>query len=78
MQQALLPLTRCKANVLMLHFALNGHAAQTLEEVGEQFSITHEWARQIKEKANRRLKHTSRPRALRLSPFINFALRRPA
>jgi len=51
--------------VITLHFGLNGHAAQTLEEIGEQFSLTRERVRQVKEKAIRRLKHTSRSQSLK-------------
>jgi RNA polymerase primary sigma factor len=64
-QRALSTLTRREADVITLHFGLNGHAAQTLEEVGEQFSLTRERVRQIKEKAIRRLKHTSRSQSLK-------------
>jgi RNA polymerase primary sigma factor len=65
-QRALSTLTMREADVVTLHFGLNGHAALTLEEIGEKFSLTRERVRQIKEKAIRRLKHTSRSRALKL------------
>ena len=39
----------------------------TLEEVGQQFSVTRERIRQIDAKALRKLKHPSRPRKLRSS-----------
>jgi RNA polymerase primary sigma factor len=58
-------LTRREADVLRRHFGVNGYAAQTLEEVGEQFGLTRERVRQIKEKAIRRLKHTSRSQSLK-------------
>jgi RNA polymerase primary sigma factor len=67
-QRALSTLTRREADVVTLHFGLNGHAALTLEEIGERFSLTRERVRQIKEKAIRRLKHTSRSRALK--PYL--------
>ena len=67
-QRALSTLTMREADVLTLHFGLNGHAAQTLEEIGEQFSLTRERVRQIKEKAIRRLKHTTRSKALK--PYL--------
>ena len=64
-QRALSTLTRREADVTTLHFGLNGNAAPPLEEVGEQFSLTRERVRQIKEKAIRRLKHTSRSQSLK-------------
>ena len=67
-QRALSTLTLREADVVTLHFGLNGHAARTLEEIGEQFSLTRERVRQIKEKAIRRLKHTTRSKALK--PYL--------
>ncbi|MBJ6111824.1 sigma-70 family RNA polymerase sigma factor [Hymenobacter sp. BT523] len=64
-QRALSTLTRREADVLTRHFGLNGQAARTLEEVGEEFGLTRERARQIKEKAIRRLQHTSRSQSLK-------------
>lgn len=64
-QRALSTLTQQEADVLTLHFGLNGLRAQTLDEIGEQFSLTHEWVRQVKEKAIKRLKHTSRSQSLK-------------
>jgi RNA polymerase primary sigma factor len=64
-QRALSTLTRREADVLTRHFGLNGQAARTLEEVGEEFGLTRERARQIKEKAIRRLQHTSRAQSLK-------------
>ena len=67
-QRALSTLTLREADVVTLHFGLNGHAARTLEEIGEQFNLTRERVRQIKEKAIRRLRHTSRSKALK--PYL--------
>ncbi|MDO7854599.1 sigma-70 family RNA polymerase sigma factor [Hymenobacter convexus] len=67
-QRALSTLTMREADVVTLHFGLNGNAARTLEEIGEQFSLTRERVRQIKEKAIRRLKHTTRSKALK--PYL--------
>ena len=67
-QRALSTLTMREADVVTLHFGLNGHAALTLEEIGEKFSLTRERVRQIKEKAIRRLKHTTRSKALK--PYL--------
>lgn len=67
-QRALSTLTLREADVVTLHFGLNGHTARTLEEIGEQFNLTRERVRQIKEKAIRRLKHTTRSKALK--PYL--------
>ena len=67
-QRALSTLIRREADVVTLHFGLNGHAARTLEEISEQFSLTRERVRQIKEKVLRRLKHTTRSKALKPYP----------
>ena len=67
-QRALSTLTLREADVVTLHFGLNGHAARTLEEIGEQFNLTRERVRHIKEKAIRRLKHTTRSKALK--PYL--------
>ena len=50
----------------VLYFGLgNAEHPMTLEEIGERFDLTRERVRQIKEKAIRRLKHTSRSRILK-------------
>jgi RNA polymerase primary sigma factor len=64
-QRALATLTLREADVLGLYFGLNNNPSMTLEEIGEKFSLTRERVRQIKEKATRRLKHTSRSKTLR-------------
>lgn len=64
-QRALSTLTQREADVITLYFGLNGEHAMTLEEIGEKFSLTRERVRQIKEKAIRRLRHTSRSKALK-------------
>jgi RNA polymerase primary sigma factor len=64
-QRALSTLTQREADVVTLYFGLNGEHAMTLEEIGEKFNLTRERVRQIKEKAIRRLKHTSRSRMLK-------------
>ena len=54
-------LTPREANVIALYFGLGSeHTSLTLEEIGEKFDLTRERVRQIKEKALRRLKHSSR------------------
>ena len=63
--RALSTLTRREAEVVKLYFGLDQEHPLTLEEIGEQFSLTRERVRQIKEKAIKRLRHASRSRALR-------------
>ena len=58
-------LTMREADVLRYYFGLNGEHALTLEEIGEKFDLTRERVRQIKEKAVRRLKNTSRSKILK-------------
>ena len=64
-QRALSTLTQREADVVTLYFGLNGEHAMTLEEIGEKFNLIRERVRQIKEKAIRRLRHTSRSKALK-------------
>ena len=54
-----------EAEVLRLYFGINCKSALTLEEIGEEFELTRERVRQIKEKALRKLKHTSRCKLLK-------------
>lgn len=67
-QRALSTLTEREADVISLYFGLNGESSMTLEEIGEKFFLTRERVRQIKEKAIRRLRHTSRSKALK--PYL--------
>ena len=64
-ERSLRTLTPREADVIRLYFGLNGEHPMTLEEIGERFDLTRERVRQIKEKAIRRLKHTSRSRILK-------------
>jgi len=64
-ERALNTLTPREADVVKLYFGLNGNHMMTLEEIGETFDLTRERVRQIKEKAIRRLKHTSRSKILK-------------
>ena len=59
-ERALETLTPREADVIRLYFGLADQHPMTLEEIGETFDLTRERVRQIKEKAIRRLKHTSR------------------
>ncbi len=63
--RALETLTPREADVVKLYFGLGNQHPMTLEEIGETFDLTRERVRQIKEKAIRRLKHTSRSKILR-------------
>ena len=64
-ERALSTLTYREANIIRLYFGLNGKHPHTLEEIGEEFNLTRERVRQIKEKAIKRLKHTSRSKILK-------------
>jgi len=48
-----------------LYFGLGGQHPLTIEDIGEKFDLTRERVRQIKEKAIRRMKHTSRSKILK-------------
>jgi len=69
-KRALTTLTPREADVITLYFGLGNtrNNALTLEEIGEQFCLTRERVRQIKEKAIRRLRHTTRSRSLK--PYL--------
>jgi RNA polymerase primary sigma factor len=67
-QRALSTLTQREADVISYYFGLNGENAMTLEEIGEKYSLTRERVRQIKEKATRRLRHSSRSSTLK--PYL--------
>ncbi len=64
-ERALETLTPREADVVRLYFGLGNQQPMTLEEIGETFELTRERVRQIKEKAIRRLKHTSRSKILK-------------
>ncbi len=64
-ERALSTLTYREANIVRLYFGLNGKYAHTLEEIGEEFSLTRERVRQIKEKAIKRLKNVTRCKNLK-------------
>jgi RNA polymerase primary sigma factor len=63
-ERALNTLARREADIIRLHFGLNGKRGHTLEEIGEKYNLTRERVRQIKERAIKRLKHTKRSRIL--------------
>ena len=64
-ERALSTLTYREANIIRLYFGLNGKHQHTLEEIGEEFNLTRERVRQIKEKAIKRLKNATRCRILK-------------
>ena len=64
-ERALSTLTPREANIIRLYFGLNGKHPLTLEEIGEEFDLTRERVRQIKEKALKRLKQTTRSKILK-------------
>ncbi|QGY46367.1 sigma-70 family RNA polymerase sigma factor [Maribellus comscasis] len=54
-----------EAEILRFYFGLNGYQAHTLEEIGDEFGLTRERVRQIKEKAIKKLKNQYRNRLLK-------------
>ena len=69
-KRTLATLTPREADVLKLYFGLeeSSNMGLTLEEIGERFCLTRERVRQIKEKAIRRLRHTTRSKSLK--PYL--------
>jgi RNA polymerase primary sigma factor len=63
-ERALATLTERERDIIRLFFGI-GCQDMTLEEIGEKFGLTRERVRQIKEKAIRRLRHTSRSKLLK-------------
>jgi len=64
-QRSLATLTEKERDVINLYYGIGMAHGLTLEEIGAKFDLTRERVRQIKEKAIRRLKHTSRSRLLK-------------
>jgi RNA polymerase primary sigma factor len=63
--RVLASLTPREERILRMRFGIGMNTDQTLQEVGQQFSVTRERIRQIEAKALRKLKHPSRSRMLR-------------
>ena len=63
-ERALATLTERERDIIRLFFGINCQE-MTLEEIGEKFGLTRERVRQIKEKAIRRLRHSSRSKLLK-------------
>ncbi|HKL37836.1 MAG TPA: RNA polymerase sigma factor RpoD/SigA, partial [Bacteroidales bacterium] len=64
-ERALSSLTEREAKIIRLYYGLGNKHPFTLEEIGEKISLTRERVRQIKEKAIKRLKHTTRNKILK-------------
>jgi RNA polymerase primary sigma factor len=64
-ERVLNTLTKREAEVIRLYYGLSGRQSHTLEEIGEEFNITRERIRQIKEKGIKRLKPTSKSKLLK-------------
>jgi len=59
-ERSLSTLTDKEREIIRLFFGIGMNHGLTLEEIGAKFNLTRERVRQIKEKAIRRLRHTSR------------------
>lgn len=69
-ERALSTLTERERDIIKLFFGINTQE-MTLEEIGEKFGLTRERVRQIKEKAIRRLRHSSRSKLLKTLSLIH-------
>ncbi|MDO5759967.1 MAG: RNA polymerase sigma factor RpoD/SigA [Bacteroidota bacterium] len=63
--RAVSTLSNKEADIIRMFFGLDGYTPMTLDEIGERFDLTRERVRQIKEKAIKRLKQTSRSSILK-------------
>lgn len=64
-ERSLQTLTEREADIIRYYYGLNSKHAHTLEEIAEIFELTRERVRQIKEKAIKRLKNTTRSKILK-------------
>jgi RNA polymerase primary sigma factor len=64
-QRSLSTLTEKERSVINLYYGLEKNKSLSLDEIGQKFDLTRERVRQIKEKAIKRLKHSSRSKLLR-------------
>jgi RNA polymerase primary sigma factor len=64
-ERALSTLTEREREIVKCFFGIGGAAELTLEEIGDKFELTRERVRQIKEKAIRRLRHSTRSKLLK-------------
>ena len=65
-KSSLKTLKQRERDVIIMYFGIDREYALTLNEIGEEFDLTRERVRQIKEKAIRRLRHRSRSKKLRM------------
>jgi RNA polymerase primary sigma factor len=63
-RRVLSTLSQRESEILVSYYGLNGQQSMTLEEIGDKFKLTRERVRQIKEKATRSLRHSSRSKGL--------------
>ena len=64
-RQALVGLNEREQQVILMYFGIDRKYVLTLNEIGQEFNLTRERVRQIKEKAIRCLRHRSRSKMLR-------------
>jgi RNA polymerase primary sigma factor len=64
-ERSLATLTERERDVVKLFYGIGYSHEYTLEEIGDRFDLTRERVRQIKEKAIKRLKHSSRSKLLK-------------
>jgi RNA polymerase primary sigma factor len=65
-EKTLETLSKRETEVIKLYFGIGVDTTHTLEEIGQKFDLTRERVRQIKEKALKRLKHSSRSKPLQI------------
>ena len=64
-ERSLSTLSQREADIIRYYFGLNNYQPHTLEEIGDEFGLTRERVRQIKEKAIKKLKNHYRNRLLK-------------
>ena len=64
-QRSLATLSEKERDVINMYYGIGMNHGLTLEEIGAKFNLTRERVRQIKEKAIRQIRHTSRSRLLK-------------
>ncbi len=64
-ERSLLTLSEREADIIRFYYGLNGNVPHTLEEIGNEFGLTRERVRQIKEKAIKKLRNQFRNRLLK-------------
>jgi RNA polymerase primary sigma factor len=65
-ERALTTLTEKERDIIVHYFGLNGTQTKSLEDIADQFQLTRERVRQLKEQALRRLRNTSRSKSLKM------------